>query len=155
MKIIQITVLLVCIILGTNPAFSQKGHGHSNGPKANSRGNKGSKIEVKNGSSYGSRVRKSVYRPVKIGVYHPHWKPNHAYNRRWVYFPRHNFYWDNWRQGYYYRNGDVWVFDVIQPAVIVNVSLANEPNYELKQDEDDLDDIYIVNDKHKTVYSVK
>ncbi|MES2763016.1 MAG: hypothetical protein V4677_12460 [Bacteroidota bacterium] len=157
MKIIKTIVLLICIILGTNPVFSQKGHGNGKGHghgNGHGNGHKGGKVVVK-GHPQGRVVVKSHYRPAKIGGYHPHWRPNYSYNRRWVYFPRHNFYWDNWRQGYYYMSGPTWVFNATAPAVIVNVNLANERSYELREDEDDMDDVYIVNKKHKTVYIVK
>ncbi|MES2513495.1 MAG: hypothetical protein V4580_05095 [Bacteroidota bacterium] len=160
-KIVKMYVFLICFVLGTNVAFSQKGHGNGHGKgngghgNGHANGNKGAKVVVKGGAPHGRVVVKSHYRPAKIGVYHPHWHPAHDYHRRWVYFPRHNFYWDNWRQGYYYRNGTVWVFNATPPAVIVNVNLANESSYELREDEDDMDDVYIVNGKHKTVYIVK
>jgi hypothetical protein len=58
------------------------------------------------------------------------------------------FYWDNWRQGYYYRNGAVWIFNTTPPPVIINVNLDKEPNYELKEGDDDVDDVYQINDNH-------
>jgi uncharacterized protein YodC (DUF2158 family) len=152
-EIVKITVCLMCIMLGPNVAFSQKGHGNGHG--GHGKGNKGSKVVIKSGAPRVKVVGKSHYRPAKIGVYHPHWHPGHDYHRRWVYFPHHNFYWDNWRQGYYYRNGAVWVFNTTPPPVVVNINLGAERSYELREDEDDMDDVYIVNGKHKTVYIVK
>jgi hypothetical protein len=32
--------------------------------------------------------------------------------------------------------------------VIVNVNLEKEPNYELREDDDDVDDVYKTNDTH-------
>ncbi|MEO6303554.1 MAG: hypothetical protein ABIP51_10300, partial [Bacteroidia bacterium] len=72
----------------------------------------------------------------------PHWRPNYAYNRRWVFFPKYNLYWDNWRNHYVYLNGVVWVSQPTPPPVIVNVNLADEPNQELSEDKDDVDDVY-------------
>jgi hypothetical protein len=154
MKTLKAVVFSICMILITNSVFSQKGHGNGHG-KGNGHGHKGSKVVVKNGHPHGKVVVKSRYRPAKMVVYHPHWRPAASFHRRWVYFPRHNFYWDNWRQGYYYMNGPVWVFNATPPPVIVNVNLANERNYELQENEDDVDDVYIVNGKHKTVYIIK
>ena len=153
MKTIKTIVLAICILLGTNHAFSQKGHGKDHGGKGGHGGHHkqgGSKIIVKNGH-HGNRV-KSVYRPSKMVVYHPHWHPEHSYNRRWVYFPRYNFYWDNWRQGYYYMNGPAWVFKTSPPPAVININLEKEKNYELKEDDDDFDDVYKTNDKHKTEF---
>lgn len=97
-------------------------------------------------------VVRSKFRPAKVIVYHPYWGPRHAFNRRWVYFPRHNFYWDNWRQVYFFWEGGAWVVHQKAPAVIVNVNLENEKHYELKENEDDIDDVYSTNDSHKTEY---
>lgn len=97
-------------------------------------------------------VRRSIYRPEKVVVYRPFWAPRRAYNRRWVYFPRHNFYWDNWRQVYVYRNATVWIYNAAPPATVENVNIENEKHYELKADEDDIDDVYQSNDAHKTDY---
>ena len=137
MKTVNVIVLVACMLmLGTNLGFSQRGgHGH-----AGHHG--GARVVVKN-HHRGNRVMvRSVYRPAKIGMYYPHWRPNYGYHRRWVYFPRHNFYWDNWRQGYYYRNGTVWIFNTTPPPTVVNINLAEEKNYELKEDQDDVDDVY-------------
>lgn len=139
----SIILILSVLLLGTNSTFSQKGgHGHGG------RHGKGTKVVVKNNHHGGRVIVRSRYRPAKIVVYHPHWRPNYGYHRRWVYFPRYNFYWDNWRQGYYYRNGAVWIFNTTPPPVIVNINLDKEPNYELKEDDDDVDDVYKINDNH-------
>lgn len=92
----------------------------------------------------------SKYRPAKIVVYHPYWGPKYSFHRRWVYFPRHNFYWDNWRQLYFYWNGVMWVNATTPPPVVVNINIENEKHYELKEDEDDIDDVYQTNDSHKS-----
>lgn len=147
MKSIKIIVLIISILLGTNAAFAQRGHAKGHGGHGH-----GAKVVVRGGHPHRRVVARSHYRPAKIVVYHPHWRPAYEYHRRWVYFPRHNFYWDNWRQGYYYMNGQTWVFNVSPPPVIVNVNLEKEKNYELKEDEDDVDDVYKTNDGHKTDY---
>jgi hypothetical protein len=144
-------IFMLCILLiGTNSVFSQKGgrgHGKGNG-HGNAKNQRGTRVVVKNHPRGNRVIVKSKYRPAKIVVYHPHWRPNYGYHRRWVYFPRHNFYWDNWRQGYYYRNGAVWIFNTTAPPVIINVNLDKELNYELKEDDDDVDDVYQINDNH-------
>ena len=97
-------------------------------------------------------VVKSRYRPVKIGYYHPYWQPKYNYNRRWIYFPRYNFYWDNWRQVYVYQNKTIWVINTTPPPTVVNITIENEKHYELKENEDDTDDVYSTNETHKTEY---
>lgn len=150
METLKKIILLVCIVtLTVTTGFSQRNHGH--GDKKHARQKQGrTKVIVKNNRHpYRNRVVvRSAYRPAKIVVYHPHWRPNYGYHRRWVYFPHYNFYWDNWRQGYYYRNGAVWMFNTTPPPIIVNVNLDKETNYELKEDDDDVDDVYKTNDNH-------
>ena len=94
-------------------------------------------------------VRQSAYRPNKVFVYHPYWRPNYNYNRRWVFFPKYNLYWDNWRNHYVFYNGTVWLSQPTAPPIIVNVNLENEKNAELKPEDDDVDDVYQNNPKHK------
>jgi hypothetical protein len=94
-------------------------------------------------------VKRSAYRPAKVVVFHPVWRPKHAYYRRWVFFPKYNLYWDNWRNHYVFLNGPVWVSQAAAPPIIVNVNLENEKSKELKEEEDDVDDIYKDNSAHK------
>ena len=93
-----------------------------------------------------------MYRPAKIVVYHPHWHVKHAFNRRWVYFPKYNFYWDNWRNHYRFWNGTVWISQAAAPPTVVNVNLATEKHYELKESDDDDDEITSANESHKSEY---
>lgn len=97
-------------------------------------------------------VKKSIYRPAKVVVYHPYWGPKRHIYRRWVYFPKYNLYWDNWRNHYVFWNGSVWFSQATPPPVIVNINLDKEKHYELKEDEDDIDDVYKTNDTHKSEY---
>lgn len=97
-------------------------------------------------------VRRSPYRPKKVVVYHPVWHPKIACNRRWVYFPKYNIYWDNWRNHYRFWNGTIWISQPSPPPVIVNVNLDEEKHHELKEDEDDNDDIDSSNETHKKEY---
>jgi hypothetical protein len=148
MNTIKLIVFSISILLMTNSVYSQRSRGNGNKVGRENR-HKNTKVVVKNNHRQSSRVViRSPYRPAKVAVYHAHWRPNYSYHRRWVYFPRYNFYWDNWRQGYYYRNGAVWMFNVTPPPVIVNVNLEKEPNYELREDDDDVDDVYKTNDTH-------
>ncbi len=134
MKTFKYIIPLFIFLCISSDFFAQKGKGHGH-----RRGHRHAKVVVK----------RSPYRPAKVVVYHPYWRPKYAYNRRWVFFPRYNFYWDNWRNHYVFYNGGVWVSQPTAPAVIVNVNLENEKNVELKEDEDDVDDVYQNNTKHK------
>lgn len=97
-------------------------------------------------------IKRSPFRPAKVVVYHPYWGPKRAIHRRWVFFPKYNIYWDNWRNHYVFWNAGVWVSQPARPTVIVNIDLDKEKHHELKEDEDDVDDIYKTNDTHKTEY---
>lgn len=99
-------------------------------------------------------VKRSPFLPAKVVVFHPVWCPGMAIYRRWVFFPRYNFYWDNWRNCYFFWQGGVWVTSPTPPPVVVNVNLVKEKHYELKETEDDTDDVYKSNDAHKQEYKV-
>ena len=63
---------------------------------------------------------------------------------KWNQYPR-----DNWWQSSGLRN----LHSKIRfPPVIVNVNLENEKHQELKEDDDDVDDVYKGNETHKTEY---
>lgn len=100
-------------------------------------------------------VKRSPYRPAKVIVYHPYWRPAYTYHRRWVFFPRYNFYWDNWRNHYVFWNGSVWISQPAAPPVIVNVNLENEKSVELPDNEEDEDDVYKSNETHKSEYKAE
>jgi hypothetical protein len=100
-------------------------------------------------------VKRSIYRPAKIVVYHPVWGPKFSIYRRWVFFPRYNFYWDNWRNQYLFWNGMAWVIMATPPPAVINVNLQTEQHYELKENEDDLDDVYKNNSTHKQEYKTE
>jgi hypothetical protein len=69
-----------------------------------------------------------------------------------VFFPKYNLYWDNWRNHYYFYNGNAWISQPTAPPVIVNVNLEKEKHYELKESDDDKDAINEENESHKTEY---
>ena len=135
MKTIKFIICITFIFLSSH-FFAQKGKGR--GHRHHHHGH--NKVVV---------VKRSPYRPAKVVVYHPYWRPKYAYNRRWVFFPRYNLYWDNWRNHYVFYNGGVWVSQPTAPPLIVNVNLENEKSVELREDEDDVDEVYQSNNKHK------
>ncbi len=136
-------ILAISFLFSSSLYFAQKRGGHPNQKSNHHQQHRGKKVVV---------VKHSRYRPHKVRVYHPHWHPNYSYNRRWVFFPRHNMYWDNWRNQYVFWNGAIWVSQTNTPTVIVNVNLDKEKAVELKDDEDDVDDVYKANDTHKSQY---
>ncbi len=103
---------------------------------------KGKKHHAKAGTKKVIVVRKSKFRPVKVVVFHPHWGPNKSFHRRWVYFPKYNCYWDNWRNVYFYKTTHGWVSTAQKPTIIINVNLENENHYELNEVHDDNDEVY-------------
>ena len=138
MKTLKLILLTLFVLISTPEMIAQKrGHGGHGGHHPHRRENKHVVI------------KRSPYRPHKVVVYHPYWHKNYAYNRRWVYFPKYNLYWDNWRNHYVFWNGTIWLSQPTAPPVIVNVNLENEKKAELKEDEDDVDDVYKDNAKHK------
>lgn len=130
------------ILLGTSGLSAQKKGGHHGHAKAAHHPHHHKKVVVK----------RSPFRPAKLVVYHPYWGPKRAIHRRWVYFPKYNIYWDNWRNHYVFWNGTIWYSQPTPPPVIVNINLDNEKHHELKEDDDDTDDVYKSNDTHKTEY---
>lgn len=93
------------------------------------------------------------YRPYwRPAYYHPYWYPGYTFHRRWVYFPRYNFYWDNWHNTYVFWNGVAWISATTPPPVVVNVNLSKEKNYELSKSDDEVDDVYRSNSDHQTEY---
>jgi len=129
---------LIVFLLFTSAYKAQKGKGHHGGQHH--------KTVV---------VKKSRYRPNKIVVYRPHWHPKFVCNRRWVFFPKYNLYWDNWRNHYVFYNGSAWISQANAPSMIVNVNLEKEKKTELKADEDEDDEIYKSNSTHQSEYKAE
>jgi hypothetical protein len=139
MKTIQIFLLIISTFF-CHELIAQRMH--PNGPRG--RGHHGI------GPRHARRVVvRSVYRPAKIVVYHPYWRPAYTYNRRWVYFPRRNFYWDNWRNHWLFWNGTIWISQPSPPPGVSSKELETDKNRELKENEDDVDDVYKQNEDHK------
>lgn len=132
-------ITLLLVILQTNYSLAQKkGHHH---PHANKK-----VVVVHKGP-------KKVYKH-RRHVYHPHWGPKIAFHRRWVFFPRYNFYWDNYNNFYVYRANGVWINSVNPPPVIVNVNISDEKKYELDEPNDSVSDVQKNNDEHLKNYPI-
>src|SRR5688572_18174757 len=94
----MIPVLGILMMLGTTDAFAQK-KGHKGGKAHRHHHHGPRKVAV---------VKRSPFRPAKVVVYRPVWGPKHYIHRRWVFFPKYNLYWDNWRNHYVFWNGSIW-----------------------------------------------
>ena len=86
--------------------------------------------------------------------YHPKWHPKHDFERRWVYFPRYNMYWDNYRGVYVYHSYGRWVAEPEPPRIAVNVNLAAERFVELGVDLDARSDAFTLNSSHRIVFKL-
>ena len=137
-----IPIVITVLVLGNTEIMAQK-KGHRAHAHPHKHGHRGGAVVVK---------KRSPFRPAKVVVYHPVWGPKYHIHRRWVFFPKYNIYWDNWRNHYVFWNGTIWFSQPSPPPVIVNVNLENEKHYELKEDDDDTDDIYQGNNSHKSNY---
>ncbi len=139
-------LFLITFTILANQLQAQRGHGAGHSAAK-------TKVFLKNHPNRRVVVR-SRHRPSKVVVFHPYWAPKKAYNRRWIFFPKHNLYWDNWRQMYVYKNGGVWVSNATLPSNIVNLKIDDEKSYELNEPEDELDDVYESNSVHQTEYKL-
>jgi len=99
-----------------------------------------------------SVIKYSRHHYRKAVVYHPKWAPRISFTKRWVYFPRYNFYWDNINSVYVIRTGRVWVTSAIAPKEIENVNLTKEKKVELSEENDGLDSIQQNNEMHQKKY---
>lgn len=116
------------------------------------------KVVVKERNPKGSKVvvvKNKNHHVKKVKVYHPHWAPRANFHRRWVYFPRYNFYWDNYRNVYVVRNGAVWVISKTAPSEVKNVDLSKENNVELGEDTDEQDSVQVKNAEHQKEFKVE
>jgi len=114
-------------------------------------------VVVKDKSPKGNKVVvvKKNHHVKKVKVYHPHWAPRANYHRRWVYFPRYNFYWDNFRNVYVVRTGTIWVVSKTVPAEVKTVDLSKEKSVELSEDADEQDSIQDKNPEHQKEFKVE
>jgi len=154
MKLINkvIVSIIVCIaLIGTQEVFAQRG---KDGFRGNGKHQRRNNAVVRHRPAKRVIVR-SKYRPVKMAVYHPYWGLKRNFNRRWIYFPLYNIYWDNWRQMYVFRNGAVWTVNTNPPVTLVNINIDNEKHYELNETDDDFDEIYQNNENHQSMYKLE
>lgn len=136
----KITVLLIIVFLLI--AFNKPAN--SQGNRSNERHPNGKVVVVKSKNHHFRRAR----------VYHPHWAPRVSYRHRWVYFPRYNFYWDNFRNVYVFRTGTIWVTSTNAPQEVEKVDLSSVKKVELNENNDSKNAIQNNNDEHKSVYKI-
>lgn len=89
----------------------------------------------------------------KAKVYHPHWAPKLSFRHRWVYFPRYNFYWDNFRNIYVIRTGTIWVTSETAPKEVEKLDLSKEKSIELSEENDTQESIQDKNGEHQKEYN--
>jgi len=85
--------------------------------------------------------------------YRPKWHPRHQFERRWVYFPRYNMYWDNYREVYVYSHYGRWVAYPEPPRIAINADLTSERFFELGVELDTRNDVFSLNARHRVVFS--
>lgn len=99
-------------------------------------------------------VKKGHHRHGRVAVYHPRWAPRVTFTHRWVFYPYHNFYWDNMRAVYVYKVNTVWVTNAEAPESISKMDLEKEKHVELTN-VDDSDSVQVSNDEHLKAYNDK
>jgi len=100
-------------------------------------------------------VKRGNHHRVRVAVYHPRWAPRATFAHRWVFFPYHNFYWDNVRAVYVYKENTVWVTNAEAPASLSKVDLEKEKHVELTDADDSNDSVEVSNDDHLKAYGNK
>ncbi len=114
-------------------------------------------VKVKNHQGRNGKVvvvKKGHHRHGRVAVYHPRWAPRVTFTHRWVFYPYHNFYWDNMRAVYVYKVNTVWVTNAEAPESISKMDLEKEKHVELT-DVDDSDSVQVSNDEHLKAYNNK
>ncbi len=106
------------------------------------------------GNPHRGRVVEVYDSPSRDKRYHPKWHPHHDFARRWVYFPRYNMYWDNYREMYVYSSCGRWVAEPEPPRIAINVNLSSERFVELGVDLDARSDAFVLNSRHRIVFKL-
>jgi hypothetical protein len=141
----KLLLLAICFLLENTNTYAQNRH-HKNEKGSGTYLNQNYKRA--GNSIYRGNNNSSRYRPNIRVIYHPSWSHHTSYRRRWVYFPKYNFYYDNWRQMYYYQNNTQWVINVNLPTTMNSINIENENHFPLNENEDDTDEIYKYNKHH-------
>ena len=141
------TLILLIFSLFLSSAIAQRGGG------GRGHNNNGRPVKVVHKHRHQKKVvvvrHRSPYRPRHVVVYRPAWGPNYAYNHRWVYFPKRNLYWDNWRNHWVYFNGTLWISQPATPPGVREEEIRTDRHKELHEDNDDVDDVYKDNSVHQ------
>lgn len=97
-------------------------------------------------------IKNGNHHHVRVAVYHPRWAPRVTFAHRWVFYPYHNFYWDNVRAVYVYKVNTVWVTNAETPEALSKINLEKEKHVELTN-VDDSDSVQVNNDEHLKAYN--
>lgn len=143
----KLLLLVLCLFLGiTNIQAQSRNRGKNN--NIGNRGHFNQNYKRVGNSNNHSNHKPSNYRPNIRVNYRPSWSHHTIYRRRWIYFPKYNFYYDNWRQMYYYQNNTQWYMNINLPTALLNINIENENHFPLNEYEDDIDEIYKYNKHH-------
>lgn len=130
--IVLISLMLLCI---PHFAIAQKGKGHA-------------KKQVKYKENYKhDAVAYHYHKTKRKGP--PDWAPANGYRHRYVFFPEHRCYYDNYNGFYIFKKGSVWVTSYNRPWFILNISTTKK--VELNIDNIPKPQIYI--EQHITLYN--
>jgi hypothetical protein len=112
--IIIITTFLLC-----NSIIAQKGKGH---------GAHHQKFEKQHPHKQYSSKKVVYYQPALVVKRKgpPSWAPANGYRHRYVFFPEHNCYYDNFNGIYIYRKGGTWVNSYTMPSFIFNINFTRK-----------------------------
>lgn len=137
-----LTVAAVLALMASSTVVLADGHGRDHDNRGRKHEKKRPHYEEFRHGKHHDKYREVVY-------YRPHWHPESRFERRWVYFPRYNVYWDNYRNQYAYSDRGRWVVTRRVPQVVVNVNLAREQYYELDREYDERDNVFSLNIQHR------
>ena len=120
-KMIYLLMAMIFMMGIHTEAQAQQGHGNK---KYWKQVEKAEKERVKYIRKQQKERDKYVRKLYKQGP--PPWAPAHGYNNRHhVYFSDYHTFYDPYRGGYVYLNGNNWNFSVQIPSFMVNVNLGN------------------------------
>lgn len=128
------TIVLIGLMLLCIPHFvvAQKGNGHA-------------KKHVKYKENYKHDV--VVYHKTKRKG-PPDWAPANGYRHRYIFFPEHRCYYDNYYGVYIYRKGKIWVSSYTRPWFIINISTTKKVELNI----DDIPKPQIYFEQHISIY---
>lgn len=114
-------ILIISTLLIFNISFAQKGKGNHGGRHIQ---------HINDGPKHNHNSSRAVVfynQPVKIKRNGPpSWAPAHGYRHRYIFFPEHNCYYDNYNGIYIYRKGSIWITSYTLPQFIFNIGVTRK-----------------------------